>query len=108
MTSNQAPYTLSWDTTILTDGVHTLTTHAFDEAGNEGISSTVSVTIKNTVIDDTIAPIITYLNLTDGMKVSRKQTINVSATNDQGIAQITLIIDGKQMAASGSNSLSYS
>jgi len=41
------------------------------------------------------------------MKVSHKQTVSVSATNDQDIAQITLIIDGKQMATSGSNSLSY-
>lgn len=107
MTNSQAPFTLSWDTTLLADGAHTLTAHAFDEAGNEGTSSTISVAIKNTVIEDTTAPVITNFNLTDGMKVSRKQTVSVSATDNQGIAQITLTIDGNIMATSGSNSLSY-
>ncbi len=107
MTSNQAPFTLLWDTTLLTDGIHTLTAHAFDEAGNEGTSSTISVTVNNTVIEDTTAPVITSFNLTDGMKVSRKQTVNVSANDDQSVAQITLIIDGKEAAVSNSSSLSY-
>ena len=107
MTNNQAPFIFSWDTTLLTNGVHTLTAHAFDEAGNEGTSSTVSVTVKNTLAEDTTAPVITSFNLTDGMTVSRKQTVSASANDDQGVAQITLIIDGKEVAISQSNSLSY-
>lgn len=33
--------------------------HAFDEAGNEGISPPVLVTAKNAIIDDTTAAVIT-------------------------------------------------
>ncbi len=107
LTSSQAPFTFNWDTNGLTDGGFTLAAHAFDEAGNEGVSSNVLVTVNNVSDEDTTAPVITSFNLTDGMMVARKQTISVSAADDQGVAQITLIIGGKQVATSESNSLSY-
>ncbi len=65
------------------------------------------MTVNNVSDEDTTAPVITSFNLTDGMMVARKQTISVSAADDQGVAQITLIIGGKQVATSESNSLSY-
>jgi len=44
-----APYAWSWDTTAATNGSHSLTTKAFDAAGNSGTSAAVSVTVSNTV-----------------------------------------------------------
>ena len=53
-----SPYTVQWDTTVLADGVHTLTAVATDAAGNQTTASTVSVTVSNntlTVNDQTLA-----------------------------------------------------
>lgn len=42
-----APYELSWDTTTVPDGAHTLTATARDAAGNQQTATTVSVTVSN-------------------------------------------------------------
>jgi beta-lactamase superfamily II metal-dependent hydrolase len=46
-TVTAAPYTWSWDTTTSANGSHTLTTSAYDAAGNTGASAPVSVTVSN-------------------------------------------------------------
>jgi Bacterial Ig domain/IPT/TIG domain/Purple acid Phosphatase, N-terminal domain/Immunoglobulin I-set domain len=43
-----APYSVSWDSTSTTNGVHTLTAQARDAAGNVGNAVAVSVTVSNT------------------------------------------------------------
>jgi chitodextrinase len=42
-----SPYSLNWDTTQATDGVHSLTATARDASGNTTTSATVSVTVNN-------------------------------------------------------------
>ncbi|MEK6736440.1 MAG: S8 family serine peptidase, partial [Pseudomonadota bacterium] len=103
LTNTQSPFTFSWNTTNLTEGTYTLTTKAFDAAGNSGSSNTVSVTVSK----DTTPPVITSFNLTDGMTVARKQMVNVSASDNQAVTQMVLIIDGVTVATSQSSSLSY-
>lgn len=107
LSSDQHPFAFSWDTTPLTNGEYTLTAHAYDEAGNKGVSPAIGVTVNNAPATDSTEPEITHFNLTDGMSVSLIQHINVSATDDVGIAQISLKIDGKVVAVNNSNSLNY-
>jgi len=42
-----APYSIAWDTTTTTNGVHNLTARARDAAGNQTTSAVVSVTVTN-------------------------------------------------------------
>mgnify|MGYP001591367620 CR=1 FL=1 len=42
-----APYSAAWNTTTATNGAHSLTTRAFDAAGNVGTSAAVSITVNN-------------------------------------------------------------
>lgn len=108
--SSQAPFALSLDTTALSDGNHTLTAKAFDEVGNTGVSTTVTITVNNTPeepVADTIAPVITHFSLTDGMRIGRRQMVTISTRDNQKVAQITLVIDGRQVASSNTNTLSY-
>ena len=42
-----APYVVSWNTTTVLKGAHTLTAVARDAADNASISSAVTVTVKN-------------------------------------------------------------
>jgi Bacterial Ig domain/Bacterial pre-peptidase C-terminal domain len=48
-TSNSAPYSLSFDSTTVANGAHSLTAKAFDAAGNIGTSAAVSFDVSNGV-----------------------------------------------------------
>jgi len=50
-TDTASPYSWSWNTTTATNGTHSLTSRAYDAAGNVGTSAAVSVTVSNTGID---------------------------------------------------------
>jgi len=63
----------------------------------------VSVTLGN----DTTAPVITSLSLTDGTKVAPTQKISASATDNQKIAKLSLTIDGQEVATTTGSSISY-
>jgi len=105
--SDQSPFAFSWDTTLLPDGSYNLTAHAFDEADNEGISSTVTVTVQNSAAEDTVPPEITRFNLVDGMRVARRQRVRAFATDDENVVEMRLIINGQVVAVSNGNRLRY-
>jgi beta-lactamase superfamily II metal-dependent hydrolase len=46
-TDTASPYSWSWDTTATANGTHSLTSKAYDAAGNIGSSTAVSVTVSN-------------------------------------------------------------
>ncbi|WNG56079.1 S8 family serine peptidase [Archangium gephyra] len=46
-TDTTAPYSFDWNTTGVANGAYSLSTKAYDAAGNVGSSSTVSVTVSN-------------------------------------------------------------
>jgi hypothetical protein len=46
-TATAAPYSVSWNTTSVSNGAHSLTTKAYDPAGNVGTSTAVTVTVNN-------------------------------------------------------------
>lgn len=98
-----APFAFAWDTTTKADGSYTLSVQAYDAAGNRGTSPSVTVTTGN----DSTAPTIASFSLTDGMKLSGKQTVKVSASDNQKVAKISLVIDGKEVATAFGGSLSY-
>jgi hypothetical protein len=45
--STTAPYGATWDTRSVPNGPHTLSTKAYDAAGNTGFSGSVSVSVNN-------------------------------------------------------------
>jgi thermitase len=104
-TDDTSPFAFAWDTSTYGDGTHTLVAKAYDAAGRVGTSSSVSVSIGN----DITAPTIGSFSLTDGMTISpTRQTISVSTTDNQSVAKISLVIDGKEVAIAYGSSLSYS
>ncbi len=62
-----APYTLSLDTTTITNGTHSITAAARDAAGNVTTSNAASVTISNIVVNpaDTTPPTVSTLEATN-------------------------------------------
>lgn len=105
-----AKYSFSWDTSKVVDGTASLVAKAYDSAGNKASSPTVSVTVANTTTTtaDTIKPIITSLNLKQGSVISPTlQYVNVSATDNVGVARIKVYLAGTPITFTGS-SFSYS
>ena len=83
-----APYSVTWNTTTASPGTHVLSARARDPAGNTQTSSTVSVTVNNTV--DTQPPTGTIvINGGAAATNSRTATLTLSATDNQGaVAQM--------------------
>jgi extracellular elastinolytic metalloproteinase len=46
-TDNSAPFSFTWDTTTINDGSHSISSKAFDAAGNVGNSTAVTVRVRN-------------------------------------------------------------
>ncbi len=110
-TDSASPYSFSWNSTGVANGMASLTAVAYDAAGNAGQSAAVSVNVANsttTVTQDTIAPVLKINNPVSG-SVSGTVSVNLSATDNAGAAGIStvLMIDGVVMARGTGGSLSY-
>ncbi len=80
-TDTSAPYAWSWDTASAANGPHTLSTRAYDAAGNVGTSAAVNVTVSNT--GDSQAPTApANLAATAGPRGTLKITLNWTASSD--------------------------
>jgi subtilisin family serine protease len=106
-----APYSFTWDSTGVANGMASLVALAYDAAGNAGQSAPVAVNVANTVtpvVADTTAPVVRINNPVSGA-VSGNVSVNVSATDDSGAAGITqsLYIDGKVSAKGSGGTLSF-
>jgi thermitase len=95
--STVSPYNFSWDTKGLTNGTYSLTSKAYDTAGNIGTSTAVSVNVNNTTatpIDD-ISPTVSITNPRDGSTVSKRVSIQVSATDNVGVTKVEVYINSR-------------
>src|SRR5262249_9682583 len=78
-TSTASPYQWNWTTTGTPNGAHSLTTKAYDAAGNTGASAAVNVTVNN-VVDTT--PPAAPTNLTATSTLRRRATLTWNASTD--------------------------
>jgi chitodextrinase len=86
-----SPYSVSWSTTGLTNGAHTVTAVARDAAGNTTTSSSVSTTVDNA------APTVSITSPTSGAIVNGTVTVNTTAadnTGGSGLSKVELYVDG--------------
>ncbi len=82
-----APYEATWDTAAAGDGQHAVRATAWDAAGNTA-EAAVSVTVDNT------APEVAFTTPAGGATVSGSVSVQVSATDDGGIASVDLYAGG--------------
>jgi carbon monoxide dehydrogenase subunit G len=102
--ANPTP-TFSWNTTNCANGSHTLQAKAYDAAGSMGVSALVSVTVSNA---DITPPTATITGPADGSTVSGSVSINVSGTDNVGVAEVEWYLDGVFQASSPTASASFS
>ncbi|OJT26916.1 hypothetical protein BO221_02585 [Archangium sp. Cb G35] len=83
-TDTTAPYSISWDTTPVLGGSHTLRARAYDAANN--ISAFVSVTVR--VANDVTAPTVSLTAPAENATVSGSITVSATASDDVGVTQV--------------------
>lgn len=113
-----APYSFSWNSTGVANGMANLVAVAYDAAGNIGTSSTVAVNVANTTTapapapsgstTDTIKPTVKITNPVAG-NVSGVLTISVSASDDRDNSglRLQLLTDGVLRAYGTGGSLAW-
>jgi hypothetical protein len=112
-TDTLAPYSFTWDSTKVANGMVTLTAVSYDAAGNSHASTPVSVNVANATVitTDITPPTVRLLSPgTGSIKGKGSVTISTSAADNLGAAGITqtLYIDGALTATATGSSLSYS
>jgi hypothetical protein len=90
-----SPYSLSWDTTTVSDGGHTLSAVAWDTSGNRSIAPdpTVTVTVDNTV------PAVSITAPAGGSTVSGTTAVTATASDNVGVVSIQFQIDGANLGS---------
>src|SRR3989449_923931 len=92
------PYSISWNTTTVSNGTHTLTAIARDAAGNQTTSAVVSVTVNNGV-SDTTPPTVSVTAPATGSTVSATVTVSAAASDNIGVAGGQFKLDGANLGA---------
>ncbi|HZH18491.1 MAG TPA: Ig-like domain-containing protein [Archangium sp.] len=95
-TDTRAPYSVSWATRTVSNGLHTLTARAYDAAGNVSTSAPVQVLIDN----DYVAPRVAFITPMEGAAVSKTVTLEASASDDRGVAFVAFYVEGTLIASS--------
>jgi hypothetical protein len=90
-----APYTVSWDTSPVANGSHTLTAIARDTAGNTTTSEPVTVTVFN----DTTPPTVAITAPAAGATVTGTVTVSASASDNGTVAGVQFFVDGAPIGA---------
>ena len=94
-----SPYSFAYDSSNANSGSISLEARAFDDAGNRGDSLQVSLVVNNSSDSDSEPPVVTLSQPADGSAVSRTVNIAAHATDDSGVAQVTIVVDGKMLCA---------
>lgn len=92
-TDTTAPFAAEWNTSVESNGSHTLLARAHDAAGNTGTSTSISVTVTGGV-EDTTAPTVDLTFPADGDTVSGTITMAAAATDDLGVSTVEFFVDG--------------
>jgi len=101
-------YAVTWNTSG--NGSHTLKAKAFDAAGNNTTSSTITVTVNNVVIGDTTPPNVTITSPTSSTIASNGNTnFTATASDPSGISGMEIKVDGvtKKTCASPATTCTY-
>jgi hypothetical protein len=110
-TDSAGPFSFSWNTTGVPNGMNALVATAYDKAGNAGASAPVSVNVANAklpVTRDTTPPKVAFDNPVAGT-VSGTVDVSIHASDNSGAAGIrqTLYIDNAAVASGKGGTLAY-
>jgi hypothetical protein len=91
-----SPYTFTWNTASEAAGAYTLTTRAYDAAGNAEPSAPVNVTVAH----DTTPPTVTITSPAAGSTVQGTVSVLANASDDTQVSRVELYVDGTKVSTS--------
>ncbi|MFZ5814790.1 MAG: S8 family serine peptidase [Bacillota bacterium] len=109
-----APYSITWDSTRVKDGDHTIVANAYDAAGNVGISSGVAVKVSNSAVS--AGQSLQFTGKTAAHATTRRFYLDVQgpgrvsaqlALSGQANVTLTAFDPGGRQVATGSGGLSF-
>ena len=86
-----APYSVSWNSTTVTNGSHTVTAIARDSSGNLKTSAAVAVTVAN---GDTTNPTVSITSPANGASVTGSISITATAADAVAVSGVRFLLDG--------------
>lgn len=97
--STTAPFSVSYDSRNLSNGLHSLVAKAYDAAGNVGTSSNTTNFSINNGSGDTQAPVLSNLNVTSNVVHNTDGThtnygLHVTATDNVGVSRVDFYVGG--------------
>jgi hypothetical protein len=93
-----APYSVSWATTGVANGNHTVTAVARDAAGNSS-NSQRNVTVSNSAPGDTTAPSVALTSPAAGATVSGSVGVSANASDNVGVVGVQFKVDGANVGS---------
>ncbi|HLG18425.1 MAG TPA: Ig-like domain-containing protein [Bdellovibrionota bacterium] len=96
-------YSISWNTTSVTNGSHSLSAVARDAAGNTATASAVNVTVSNSSLD-TSPPAVSMTSPASGATVSGTLSVSATASDNIGVAGVQFKLDGANLGAEDTTS----
>jgi hypothetical protein len=90
-----APYSISWATTGVGNGAHTLSARARDAAANQSTATSVAITVNN----DTTAPAVAMTAPANGETVNGTIAVSANATDAVGVVGVQFLLDGAALGA---------
>jgi hypothetical protein len=100
-----SPYSVTWNTTGVSAGPHTLTAVARDTSNLTTTSAPISVTVSNV---DTTPPTVTITSPSANTTVGGVVTVTATATDNVAVAGVQFKVDGANLGAEVTGTSPYS
>lgn len=96
-----SPYSFSWDSRTVGNGLHVLTAVARNTSGVTTTAASASVTVSN---GDAIAPAVSITSQINGSTVSATTTLRASASDNIAVVGVRFRVDGVNVGAEDTSS----
>ena len=94
-TDTSSSYSVSWDTSNVANGSHSLMAKAYDAAGNVATDDDTSVAVDNASGGgDSTAPTVNITAPSNSANVSGSVDVTASASDNVGVTQVEFYVDG--------------
>jgi hypothetical protein len=102
-----APFTLSLNTTSLSNGSHSLSAAASNSAGQTTTSATVTVTVSTSNTDKT-PPVVSITSPSSGATASGTVSVSANASDNVGVAKVEFYLDNSLQATDTASPYAWS
>lgn len=93
-----APYEYAWDTSLVADGMATLTAKAYDAASGVSTSTAVSVTVDNIPFDPNV-PTVSITSPAENAQLVGTVTVTAEAADDESVANVEFYVNDSLVAS---------